>query len=133
MAKKGYIKRLLPGSNTSIGFYSYFEHIIDQKEAEKIYYFKGGPGVGKSYMMEKIGYKIIDKGLDIEFHHCAADPESIDAIVIPDIRVAIIDGTTPHMITILPCWLIATKDRYSRISGKNLYVNKLLFPGTVAS
>jgi len=98
VAKKGYIKRLLPGSNTSIGFYSYFEHIIDQKEAEKIYYFKGGPGVGKSYMMEKIGYKIIDKGLDIEFHHCAADPESIDAIVIPDIRVAIIDGTTPHMI-----------------------------------
>ncbi|HZX21439.1 MAG TPA: ATPase [Clostridia bacterium] len=98
MAKKGYIKRLLPGSNTSIGFYSYFEYIIDQREAEKIYYFKGGPGVGKSYMMERIGYEIINKGLDIEFHHCAADPESIDAIVIPDIKVAIIDGTTPHMV-----------------------------------
>ena len=98
MAGRGNIKRLLPGSNTSIGFYSYFEYVINQKEAEKIYYFKGGPGVGKSYMMEKIGYEIIDKGLDIEFHHCAADPESIDAIVVPGIKVAIIDGTTPHMI-----------------------------------
>lgn len=98
MAKKGCIKRLLPGSNTSIGFYSYFEYVIDQKEARKIYYFKGGPGVGKSYMMKKIGYEIIDRGMDVEFHHCAADPESIDAIVIPSIKVGIIDGTTPHAI-----------------------------------
>ena len=98
MAKKGCIKRLLPGSNTSIGFYSYFEYVIDQKEARKIYYFKGGPGVGKSYMMKKIGYEIIGRGMDVEFHHCAADPESVDAIVIPSIKVGIIDGTTPHAI-----------------------------------
>ena len=25
-------------------------------------------------MMKKIGYEVIDKGLDIEFHYCAADP-----------------------------------------------------------
>lgn len=98
MTRKGHIRRLLPGSNTSVGFYSYFDYIINPKEARKIYYFKGGPGVGKSYMMKKIGYELIDKGLDVEFHHCAADPESIDAIVIPSINVAIIDGTTPHMI-----------------------------------
>lgn len=98
MIKKGHIKRLLPGSNTSVGFYSYFDYILDPKEARKIYYFKGGPGVGKSYMMKKIGHQVVDMGIDVEFHHCAADPESVDAIVIPSIKVAIIDGTAPHMI-----------------------------------
>lgn len=98
MAKKGHIKRLLPGSNTPVGFYSYFDYIIDAREARKIYYFKGGPGVGKSYMMKKIAYEIINRGVDVEFHHCAADPESLDAIVIPSIGVAIIDGTSPHLL-----------------------------------
>lgn len=107
MTKKGFIKRLLPGSNTSVGFYSYFEYVIDEKEARKIYYLKGGPGVGKSYMMKKIAYEMVNKGLDIECHHCAADPESLDAIVIPSINIAIIDGTSPHKID----------PRYSSVTG----------------
>ncbi|HZK57434.1 MAG TPA: ATPase [Clostridia bacterium] len=116
MTEKGNIKRLLPGSNTSIGFYSYFEYIINQKEARRIYYFKGGPGVGKSYMMRKIGHKLVEKGLDIEFHHCAADPESIDAVVIPCIKVAIIDGTTPHI----------TDPRYPGVTGVTVNLDEFL-------
>lgn len=96
MAKKGHIKRLLPGGNTSIGFYSYFKYIINPKEARKIYYFKGGPGVGKSYMMKKIGYELVDRGFDVEFHHCSAEPNSVDVVVIPELKVVLLDGTSPH-------------------------------------
>ncbi len=116
MVRKGSVKRLLPGSNTSIGFYSYFEYIINQKEAKKIFYLKGGPGVGKSYMMERIGYEIINKGLDVEFHHCAADPESIDAVVIPDIGIAMIDGTNPHM----------ADPKYPGVTGVTVNLDKFL-------
>lgn len=98
MVFRGKIKRLLPGGNTSLGFYSYFPHIIDVKEANKIYLLKGGPGTGKSSMMMKIGDEMIEKGYDVEFHHCSADPESIDAIVVPKLKVAMLDATAPHII-----------------------------------
>lgn len=97
MTQKGRIKRLLPGGNTSLGFFSYFDYIIDIKKAQKIYLFKGGPGTGKSTFMKKIGYTMMEEGYDVEFHHCSADPESIDAVVIPSLRIALIDGTAPHV------------------------------------
>lgn len=97
MGGKGHIKKLLPGGNTSVGFYSYFDHIINHKEARKIYYLKGGPGVGKSYMIKKIGYELVEKGYDVEFHHCSAEPNSVDVIVIPKLKVALLDATSPHM------------------------------------
>ncbi|MCC5909991.1 MAG: PRK06851 family protein [Clostridiaceae bacterium] len=96
MSTKGKIKRLLPGGNTSLGFFSYFDYIIDLKDANKVYFLKGGPGVGKSHMMKEIGNEMTNQGYDIEFHHCSADPDSIDAVVIPKLKVAVFDGTSPH-------------------------------------
>ena len=114
MTGKGNIKRLLR-SNTSIGFYSYFEYIINQRKQKNLL-SKGRTRAGKSYMMKKIGYEIIGKGLDIEFHHCAADPESIDAIVVPSIKIAIIDGTTPHV----------AEPRYPGVTGTIINLDEFL-------
>lgn len=97
MENKGKIIRLLPGGNTSLGFFSYFHYIIDLKKANKVYFLKGGPGTGKSSMMKKIGNAMTEKGYDVEFHHCSADPESIDAVVIPKLKIAMLDGTAPHV------------------------------------
>ncbi|WP_026476232.1 ATPase [Alkaliphilus transvaalensis] len=96
MATKGRIKRLFPGGNTSVGFFSYYQYVIDLKEANRLYLLKGGPGVGKSSLMKKIGHEMVERGYDIEFHHCSAGPEGVDAVVIPALKVAIIDGTSPH-------------------------------------
>lgn len=96
--KKGSIKRLFPGGNTAEGFYSYYQYVIDLKEASRVYLLKGGPGVGKSQLMKNIGSFMVDRGYDVEFHHCSADPESLDAIVINALGVAFIDGTAPHVI-----------------------------------
>jgi len=92
------VKRLFPGGNTSVGFYSYYQYVIDVKEANKVYFIKGGPGVGKSSMMKKVGQRMIEEGFDVEFHHCSADPDSIDAVVIPTFKIAMVDGTAPHVI-----------------------------------
>ena len=48
---KGRIRHMFPGGNTSQGFFSYYDYILGQEEANRIICIKGGPGVGKSTFM----------------------------------------------------------------------------------
>ena len=91
-------RHLFPGNNTSEGFFSYYAHILPQCEANRIFCLKGGPGVGKSTFMERIANRMAGEGYMIEYLHCSSDPESLDGIVIPALRVALIDGTAPHVV-----------------------------------
>ena len=91
----GKLRRVYPGGNTSVGFYSYYDYILPS-DARRIMVIKGGPGVGKSTFMKKIGKEMLDRGYDVEFHHCSSDNNSIDGVVIPAAQVAMIDGTAPH-------------------------------------
>lgn len=95
--KKGRIKHVFPGGNTSKGFYSFYDYIIPL-DTTRIFIIKGGPGVGKSTFMRKIGEAMLEQGYDIEFHHCSSDNGSLDGVVIPEIGVALIDGTAPHIV-----------------------------------
>lgn len=94
---KGKVKRVFPGGNTSVGFYSYYDYIIEE-DANRIFVVKGGPGVGKSSLMKNVANELLNNGYDVEFHHCSSDNNSIDGIVIPKLRVAMIDGTAPHIV-----------------------------------
>ena len=47
MTNKGNVKRVFPGNNTPMGFFSYYDHILP-KDATRVFVIKGGPGVGKS-------------------------------------------------------------------------------------
>lgn len=97
MAEQGKIRKLFPGGNTSVGFYSLYHHVIEP-DANRIFVIKGGPGVGKSTFMKYIGQEMVNRGFDIEQHYCSSDPDSLDGLVIPSIRVALLDGTAPHVI-----------------------------------
>lgn len=94
---KGRIRKLFPGGNTSQGFYSYYDNII-KPDATRIFIIKGGPGVGKSTLMRSIGETICNRGYNVEFHCCSSDNSSLDGICIPEIKVALIDGTAPHVV-----------------------------------
>ncbi|WP_066494938.1 PRK06851 family protein [Abyssisolibacter fermentans] len=91
------VRDMFPGGNTAEGFYSYYDYIIE-KDANRKIVIKGGPGVGKSSLMKKIGAEMLDRGYDIELHHCSSDNESLDGLVIPKLRVAFLDGTAPHVV-----------------------------------
>ncbi len=95
--QKGRIKHVFPGGNTSKGFYSFYDYIIPA-DTTRIFIIKGGPGVGKSTFMNKIGEAMLERGYEIEFHHCSSDNGSLDGVVIPAIGVALIDGTAPHIV-----------------------------------
>ena len=98
MEARGHIKHVFPGGNTCLGFYSFYDYILSQDEAKKIIVLKGGPGVGKSNFMRKIGEDFLALNYDVEFMHCSSDNNSLDGVVIPKIKVALIDGTAPHIV-----------------------------------
>lgn len=89
------IRRFFPGGNTSSGFYSYHDNIIDL-DRNMLYILKGMPGGGKSSLMREIGENAAKEGYNVEFHHCPSDPNSIDGIVIKELKIALVDGTAPH-------------------------------------
>ena len=96
MSQKGRIRKMFPGGNTTEGPRFLFQHIINP-DANRIFIIKGGPGVGKSTLMNHIGREMVSKGFDAEYIHCSSDPDSLDALVIPAIGVALMDGTAPHI------------------------------------
>lgn len=91
------VRRMFPGGNTSAGFFSYHDNIIDL-DRNMLYILKGMPGGGKSSLMREIGENAVKEGYSVEFHHCPSDPNSIDGIVINELKVGLVDGTAPHII-----------------------------------
>lgn len=95
---KGKLRHIYPGGNTTKGFYSYYQYILGQKEASRIICLKGGPGVGKSTFMRKIGEHFLEKGEAVDFMWCSSDADSLDGIVLKERNIAIIDATSPHIV-----------------------------------
>lgn len=91
-------RHIYPGNNTPLGFYSYYDYILSQEAARKIYCIKGGPGTGKSTFMKKIGEEFSALGESIDFLHCSSDPDSLDGILLKERSIALIDATSPHTV-----------------------------------
>lgn len=91
-------KHVFAGSNSSKGFFSYFDSIFKPENARRIYILKGGPGVGKSTFMKKFGIKISSLGHEVDYIHCSVDENDLDGLVVPDLNIAFLDGTSPHLI-----------------------------------
>lgn len=98
MANKGNVKEVFPGGNTYKGFHSFYDHILPQEEANRIFCIKGGPGVGKSSFMKAIAKEFVELGYDVELHHCSSDNNSLDGVVIKQAKVALLDGTAPQRV-----------------------------------
>lgn len=98
MSRQGRIRRLFPGSNTPKGFFSYYHFIMPPERATRVLILKGGPGTGKSTLMRRLAKQVEAQGFDIEYHHCSADPDSLDAVAIPELGIAMLDGTHPHVV-----------------------------------
>lgn len=91
-------KHFFAGNNTSGGFYSYFSNIINPENSARIFILKGGPGVGKSSFMKKFGAKMSSLGYSTEYIHCSSDENSLDGVLIPELKISLVDGTAPHTI-----------------------------------
>lgn len=86
------------GANSPNGFYSLYDQLIDPAQAEDIFILKGGPGCGKSSLMRRVGHAMEERGLSVEYIACSGDPDSLDAVLIPALKTALVDGTAPHVV-----------------------------------
>lgn len=83
-------------SSGAAGFVSNFGKIFDPTSFERIYIIKGGAGTGKSTFMKKIAADALAQNMNTVCYRCSSDPSSLDGVVIPELKAAIIDGTSPH-------------------------------------
>lgn len=96
-------KHYYAGGNTAKGFHSCFAYVFNPVELNHLYILKGGPGVGKSSFMKKLASKMQEKNYSVEYIHCSSDNDSLDGIIIPELKIAFVDGTAPHtMDPVLP-------------------------------
>lgn len=86
------------GANTPEGFHSLYSQLLPTEEAKAIYILKGGPGCGKSTLLTQLATEAQARGYQIEEILCTQNPNSLDGLVIPDLKVAIADGSAPHVI-----------------------------------
>ena len=86
------------GANSGGGFFSLYDQLGRPEDTYDLIVLKGGPGVGKSTMMKAIGAAAEKRGLDVEYIRCSGDPDSLDAVQIPQLKTAAVDGTAPHVI-----------------------------------
>lgn len=82
------------GGTSPTGFRSKFIEQI-KKPGYYTYILKGGPGTGKSTLMKKIAEAFKDNQLSV--YYCSSDIKSLDAVVIEDKKIIVVDGTAPHV------------------------------------
>lgn len=85
------------GANSAEGFISYFGECYDRFDNWRAYIIKGGPGTGKSSFMKRVAVKAGEKGYSVVLCPCSSDPESLDGIIIKEIKTVVLDGTAPHI------------------------------------
>ena len=85
-------------SNSCEGFINHFSDCYNPEDNWRCFIIKGGPGTGKSSFMKKVAATAEQKGEKYLLCPCSSDPDSLDAIILPDIKTVILDGTSPHTI-----------------------------------
>jgi len=92
------VTHFFAGANSGDGFRNLFSELVDLEDTFDFMVLKGGPGVGKNTFMREIGRTMEESGVRVEYLHCSGDPDSLDGVVLPELRCAVADGTAPHVL-----------------------------------
>lgn len=82
-------------ANSGQGFYSLYDGFPGEQQF--LHIIKGGPGTGKSGFMKRIHKEAQARGMDTVSVPCSGDPDSLDALAVPALGLAWVDGTAPHV------------------------------------
>lgn len=86
------------GANTPNGFVGFMPTCYDPRDGWRVYIIKSGPGTGKSTFMRRILERVTAAGEEAEAIFCSSDPHSLDGVRFPRLKVAVVDGTSPHVL-----------------------------------
>jgi len=80
------------------GFVSCFDQLINDAVLRRRLILKGGPGVGKSTFMRRMHAALCGDASPSTLYFCSGDPDSLDAVALPDAGLLMLDGTAPHIV-----------------------------------
>jgi len=95
LAKRSTLTHRLLGTLTPNGARDTLQSITQQ--LEKRLFIKGYPGTGKSSMMKKLAQEAANRGFDVQLVWCGLDANSIDMVILPELKFCIFDSTEPHV------------------------------------
>lgn len=84
------------GANTPLGFYSLFDQLEDPTQPWHSFLIKGGPGCGKSSFLRRAAAELGPSDSHMELIPCSSDPDSLDAVLLPQRHLSLMDATAPH-------------------------------------
>ena len=90
-------EKYFAASNSSEGFCSYYDEVFNPEKLYKIYVIKGGSGTGKAFFMKEIARTAELYGFSVRYIYCSSDADSLDGIIIDEQKIAVLDGTSPHV------------------------------------
>jgi Cdc6-like AAA superfamily ATPase len=125
ISSSGIERHLFATALTPNGIVTYIDTIISG--CEKVYALNGGPGTGKTDVLDFISKEALKRGLYVEIFHDPLIPERLEHIVIPELSVALIssneinrkkfEGIQIYMDNLLSSYLVSkNKDEIKVIS-----------------
>lgn len=92
--KAGKLTHRILGTLTPAGARDTVQSIT--QNLERRLFIKGYPGTGKSSLMKKLAEEALQRGFDVQMVWCGLDANSIDMVIIPELKFCIFDSTEPH-------------------------------------
>lgn len=89
--------RFYLGANTPTGFVGYLDDLYDCNDGWRAYIIKSGPGTGKNTLMRTVLQQMTEWGEPAEAILCSSDPHSLDGVILPRLKLCLVDGTAPHI------------------------------------
>ncbi len=90
--------RFFLGATTPQGFVGFAEELYDPSDGWQAYLIKSGPGTGKSTLMRRVYDRMTALSVETEAFCCSSDPSSLDGVVVPALRMCLLDATAPHVV-----------------------------------
>lgn len=85
------------GANSACGFHSLYSDFASER-GDRLRLIKGGPGCGKSSFMRKLAQSAEAHGFAVVYILCSGDPDSLDGVYFPELRIGYADATAPHVL-----------------------------------
>jgi Cdc6-like AAA superfamily ATPase len=131
-----YERHLFATAFTPDGIVTFVDAIL--KGYEKVYVLNGGPGTGKTEILEYLSREALKRGLSVQFFHDPLIPERLEHIFIPELSTAIItsneinqkkfEGTQIYMDNLLNSYVISKNKEEIKYDTELFYelLNKAL-------
>ena len=85
------------GANTPSGFVGYLDDLYDAKSGWHAFLIKSGPGTGKNTLIRAVLHAMVALEEPVEAICCSSDPNSLDGLRCPRLKLCILDATAPHI------------------------------------